>query len=77
MPSENSNELLIGVTAVVRPGLQPGQLHEKAGSAGSDKALVPDKCSDEAHQDRWAFGASCQEACVPAYWNDRDEGYVR
>ncbi len=50
---------------------------QKAGSARSNKALVPDKYSDEAHQDRWAFGAPCQEAHASACGGDGDEGYVR
>ena len=37
-----------GEAGAVHPGLQPGQLHEKAGLAGGDEALVADQYSDSA-----------------------------
>ena len=52
------------------------QLLQKACFARSDKALVPDKYSDETHQDRRKAGAPCQEACVPACPGDSNEGSV-
>ncbi len=47
-----------------RPGLQPGQLHEKAGVAGGYEALDTDQVSDQAEQNGWATGTPCQEAGV-------------
>ena len=55
-----------GETMAVRPGLQPGQLHEKAGVAGGYEALDSDQSSDQADQDGWATGTPCQEAGVSA-----------
>src|ERR671918_803936 len=55
-----------GKALVVHSGLQPGQLHEKAGLAGGDEALVADQSSDPADQDGRATGPTCQEAGVSA-----------
>ena len=66
-----------GEVVAIYPGLQPGQLLQKIGSTRSDKAMVADKRSDETHQDRWAFGAPCQEAYIPTRRGYGDQGYVR
>jgi len=44
----------------IRPGLQPGQLHEKAGVAGGYEAPGSDQSSDQVDQDGWATGAHAQ-----------------
>ena len=44
------------LVVVVRPGLRPGQLPEKAGVAGGYEALDSDQPSDQADQDGWATG---------------------
>ena len=58
----------------VRPGLQPGQLHEKAGVARGYEALGSDQSSDQVDQDGWATGAPCQEASVSACRGVGDQG---
>ena len=55
-----------GEAGAVHPGLQPGQLREKAGLAGGDEALVADQSSDQADQDRWAAGTTRSQTGVPA-----------
>ncbi len=55
-----------GEAMAIRPGLQPGQLHEKAGVAGGYEALVADQSSDQADQDGWATGTPRKEAGVSA-----------
>jgi hypothetical protein len=49
-----------GKARAVRTGLQPGQLHEKAGLAGGDEALVADQSSDPADQDGRATGPTAR-----------------
>ncbi len=58
----------------VRPGLQPGQLPEKAGIAGGYEALDSDQSSDQADQDGWATGTPCQEAGVSTCRGAGDQG---
>ena len=58
----------------VRPGLQPGQLHEKAGVARGYEALDSDQSSDQADQDGWATGTPCQKAGVSACRGAGDQG---
>ena len=53
-----------GEAMAVRPGLQPGQLHEEAGVAGGYEALDSDQSSDQVDQDGWATGTPCQKAGV-------------
>ncbi len=60
----------------VRPGLQPGQLPEKAGIAGGYEALDPDQSSDQADQNRRTVGTPCQEAGVSACRGAGDQGNV-
>ena len=50
----------------VRPGLQPGQLYEKAGVAGGYEALDSHQSANQVDQDRWATSTPCQEAGVSA-----------
>ena len=68
---------LPGSAVAFHRGLQLAQLLRMTCFARSDKALVPDKYSDETHQDRRKAGAPCQEACVPACRGDSNELSVR
>ncbi len=58
----------------VRPGLQPGQLHEKAGVAEGYEALDSDQSSDQTDQDGWATGTPRKEAGVSACRGAGDQG---
>ena len=55
-----------GQAGVVRTGLQPGQLHEKASLTGGNEALVVDQSADQDDQDWRTVGAPCRKAGVSA-----------
>ena len=63
-----------GEAGAVHPGLQPGELGQKAGLAGGDKALVADQSSDQANQDRWAAGTTRSQTGVSACRGAGDQG---
>ncbi len=63
-----------GEAMAVRPGLQPRQLHEKAGVAGGYEALDSDQSSDQVDQDGWATGTPRKEAGVSACGGAGDQG---
>ena len=66
-----------GEAVAVHPGLQPGELREKAGIAGVGEALVAQKCPDKADQDRRKAGAPCEKVGVSACRSDYDQGCVQ
>jgi len=53
-----------GEAMTVRPCVQPGQLHEKAGVAEGYEAPDSDQSLDQADQDRRTAGRQCQKAGV-------------
>ena len=48
----------------VHPGLQPWELPAHAMPGQGGQALIVAQGPDQAHQDRWTFGAACQEVGV-------------
>ena len=63
-----------GKARAVHPGLQLGQLLEKAGLAGGNEALVVDQSADQNDQDRRSVSAPCQKTGVSARRGFGDQG---